>query len=125
MEAEELGFVGIEREGDGRRRRRSCSICSIRASLHVALMERVEDDETELLDTEAAQGEVHGDGEGVAADGGMLWMPVAADTGAPIHDAVRIRRIESRLRHGGAHGARMVLVDLAAVGNLDRRLHHR
>ena len=48
------------------------------------------------------------------------------DTGAPIHDAARIRRIESRLRHvlrGGARGARTVLVDPAAVGNLDRRLH--
>ena len=40
-------------------------------------MERVEDDETELLDTEAAQGEVHGDGEGVAADGGTLCTPLA------------------------------------------------
>lgn len=48
------------------------------------------------------------------------------DTGAPIHDAARIRRIESRLRHvlrGGARGARTVLLDAAAVGNLDRRLH--
>uniref|UniRef100_A0ACD5XIT2 Uncharacterized protein n=1 Tax=Avena sativa TaxID=4498 RepID=A0ACD5XIT2_AVESA len=48
------------------------------------------------------------------------------DTGAPIHDVARIRRIESRLRHvlrGGARGARTVLVDAAAVGNLDRRLH--
>ena len=77
VEAEELGFVGIEREDDGWRRRRSCSICSIRASQHVALMERVEDDETELLDTEAAQGEVHGEGEGVAADSGTLCTPLA------------------------------------------------
>ncbi|CAM0872268.1 unnamed protein product [Alopecurus aequalis] len=48
------------------------------------------------------------------------------DTGAPIHDAARIRRIESHLRHvlrGGARGARTVLLDAAAVGNLDRRLH--
>ncbi|VAH88823.1 unnamed protein product [Triticum turgidum subsp. durum] len=48
------------------------------------------------------------------------------DTGAPIHDTARIRRIESRLRHvlrGGARGARTVLLDAAAVGNLDRRLH--
>lgn len=48
------------------------------------------------------------------------------DTGASIQDAARIRRIESRLRHvlrGGARGARTVLVDAAAVGNLDRRLH--
>ncbi|KAM0842482.1 hypothetical protein ACQ4PT_058336 [Festuca glaucescens] len=48
------------------------------------------------------------------------------DTGAPISEPARIRRIESRLRHvlrGGARGARTVLVDAAAVGNLDRRLH--
>jgi UTP:GlnB (protein PII) uridylyltransferase len=49
------------------------------------------------------------------------------DTGAPIHEGGRIRRIESRLRHvlrGGARGARTVLVDsTAAVGSLDRRLH--
>ncbi|KAE8803573.1 ACT domain-containing protein ACR8 [Hordeum vulgare] len=48
------------------------------------------------------------------------------DTDAPIHDAARIRRIEFRLRHvlrGGARGARTVLLDDAAVGNLDRRLH--
>jgi hypothetical protein len=47
-------------------------------------------------------------------------------TGAPIHEPTRIRRIESRLRHvlcGGARGARIVLVDAATVGNLDRRLH--
>lgn len=48
------------------------------------------------------------------------------DTGAPIDDAARTRRIESRLRYvlrGGARGARTILVDAAAVGNLDRRLH--
>ncbi|KAM0862602.1 hypothetical protein ACQ4PT_045151 [Festuca glaucescens] len=48
------------------------------------------------------------------------------DTGAPVHEPARIRRIESRLRHvlrGGARGARTVLLDAAAVGNLDRRLH--
>ncbi|XP_051202098.1 ACT domain-containing protein ACR8-like [Lolium perenne] len=48
------------------------------------------------------------------------------DTGAPIHEPSRIRRIESRLRHvlrGGARGVRTVLVDAAAVRNLDRRLH--
>ncbi|XP_047085802.1 ACT domain-containing protein ACR8-like [Lolium rigidum] len=48
------------------------------------------------------------------------------DTGAPIAEPGRVRRIESRLRHvlrGGARGARTVLVDAGAVGNLDRRLH--
>ena len=40
-------------------------------------MEKVEDDEAELLDTEAALGEVHGDGEGVVADGRTLWTPFA------------------------------------------------
>ncbi|XP_047085823.1 ACT domain-containing protein ACR8-like [Lolium rigidum] len=48
------------------------------------------------------------------------------DTGAPIAEPARIRRIESRLRHvlrGGARGARTVLVDAGAVGSLDRRLH--
>ncbi|PUZ41927.1 hypothetical protein GQ55_9G542700 [Panicum hallii var. hallii] len=47
------------------------------------------------------------------------------ETGAPIDDAARVRRVESRLRHvlrGGARGARTVLADAAAV-NLDRRLH--
>ncbi|RLN40910.1 ACT domain-containing protein ACR8 [Panicum miliaceum] len=47
------------------------------------------------------------------------------ETGAPIDDAARVRRVESRLRHvlrGGARGARTVLAD-AAVVNLDRRLH--
>ncbi|KAG2542110.1 ACT domain-containing protein ACR8-like isoform X2 [Panicum virgatum] len=47
------------------------------------------------------------------------------ETGAPIDDAARVRRVESRLRHvlrGGARGARTVLADSAAV-NLDRRLH--
>ncbi|ONL95959.1 ACT domain-containing protein ACR8 [Zea mays] len=47
------------------------------------------------------------------------------DTGAPIDDAARVRRVESRLRHvlrGGALGARMVRADAAAV-NMDRRLH--
>ncbi|KAL5217044.1 hypothetical protein ABZP36_017728 [Zizania latifolia] len=48
------------------------------------------------------------------------------ETGAPIDDAARVRRIESRLRHvlrGGARGVRTVLSDASAVGNLDRRLH--
>ncbi|KAG8074257.1 hypothetical protein GUJ93_ZPchr0006g42990 [Zizania palustris] len=48
------------------------------------------------------------------------------ETGAPIDDAARVRRIESRLRHvlrGGARGVRTVLSDSSAVGNLDRRLH--
>ncbi|KAF0910635.1 hypothetical protein E2562_003062 [Oryza meyeriana var. granulata] len=48
------------------------------------------------------------------------------ETGAPIDDAARVRRIESRLRHvlrGGAHGARTVLADPSATGNLDQRLH--
>ncbi|KAK1630252.1 hypothetical protein QYE76_004567 [Lolium multiflorum] len=48
------------------------------------------------------------------------------DTGASIHEPVRIRRMESRLRHvlrGGARGARTILVDAATVGNLDRRFH--
>uniref|UniRef100_J3LLZ8 ACT domain-containing protein ACR n=1 Tax=Oryza brachyantha TaxID=4533 RepID=J3LLZ8_ORYBR len=48
------------------------------------------------------------------------------ETGAPIDDAARVRRIESRLRHvlrGGARGARTVLADPSAAGNLDRRLH--
>ncbi|CAD6210427.1 unnamed protein product [Miscanthus lutarioriparius] len=47
------------------------------------------------------------------------------ETGAPIDDAARVRRVESRLRHvlrGGALGARMVRADAAAV-NMDRRLH--
>jgi UTP:GlnB (protein PII) uridylyltransferase len=47
------------------------------------------------------------------------------ETGAPIDDAARVRRVESRLRHvlrGGARGARTVLADAAAV-NMDRRLH--
>jgi UTP:GlnB (protein PII) uridylyltransferase len=47
------------------------------------------------------------------------------ETGAPIDDAARVRRVESRLRHvlrGGALGARMVREDAAAV-NMDRRLH--
>ncbi|EEE58699.1 hypothetical protein OsJ_10135 [Oryza sativa Japonica Group] len=48
------------------------------------------------------------------------------ETGAPIDDAARVRRIESRLRHvlrGGARCARTVLADPSAAGNLDRRLH--
>lgn len=48
------------------------------------------------------------------------------ETGTPIYDAARVRRIESRLRHvlrGGARGVRTVLADAAGVGNLDRRLH--
>nr|ACG25033.1 hypothetical protein [Zea mays] len=47
------------------------------------------------------------------------------ETGSPIDDAARVRRVESRLRHvlrGGALGARMVRADAAAV-NMDRRLH--
>ncbi|KAJ1297962.1 hypothetical protein BS78_01G418400 [Paspalum vaginatum] len=47
------------------------------------------------------------------------------DTAAPIDDAARVRRVESRLRHvlrGGARGARMVRADADAV-SLDRRLH--
>ncbi|WVZ56218.1 hypothetical protein U9M48_006786 [Paspalum notatum var. saurae] len=47
------------------------------------------------------------------------------DTAAPIDDAARVRRVESRLRHvlrGGVRGARMVRADAAAV-SLDRRLH--
>lgn len=46
------------------------------------------------------------------------------ETGAPIDDAARVRRVESRLRHvlrGGARGARTVLA--AAAVNMDRRLH--
>jgi hypothetical protein len=45
------------------------------------------------------------------------------ETGAPIDDAVRVKRVESRLRHvlrGGARGARTVL---ATAINMDRRLH--
>lgn len=48
------------------------------------------------------------------------------DTGAPIDDAARARRVESRLRHvlrGGARGARMLRPDAAAPVNMDRRLH--
>ncbi|KAG2553379.1 ACT domain-containing protein ACR8-like [Panicum virgatum] len=48
------------------------------------------------------------------------------ETGAPIDDAVRVRRVESRLRHilrGGARGARTVVLADAASVNLDRRLH--
>uniref|UniRef100_A0A0D9VRW2 ACT domain-containing protein ACR n=1 Tax=Leersia perrieri TaxID=77586 RepID=A0A0D9VRW2_9ORYZ len=50
------------------------------------------------------------------------------ETGSPIDDAARARRIESRLRHvlrGGARGARMVMADpsAAGAGSLDRRLH--
>ena len=47
------------------------------------------------------------------------------ETGSPIDDAARVRRVESRLRHvlrGGALGARMVRADASAV-NMDRRLH--
>jgi UTP:GlnB (protein PII) uridylyltransferase len=45
------------------------------------------------------------------------------ETGAPIDDAARVRRVESRLRHvlrAGARGARTVL---AGAINMDRRLH--
>ena len=48
------------------------------------------------------------------------------ETGAPIDDAARVRRVESRLRHilrGGARGARTVVLADAASVNLDRRLH--
>ncbi|GJN30884.1 hypothetical protein PR202_gb19228 [Eleusine coracana subsp. coracana] len=47
------------------------------------------------------------------------------ETGAPIDDAARVRRVESRLRHvlrGGARGARTIPITTAAV-NMDRRLH--
>ncbi|CAN6295777.1 unnamed protein product [Urochloa humidicola] len=48
------------------------------------------------------------------------------ETGAPIDDAARVRRVESRLRHvlrGGARGARTVVLADAAAVNMDRRLH--
>lgn len=48
------------------------------------------------------------------------------ETGKPIDDAARVRRVESRLRHvlrGGARGARTVLLADAADVNLDRQLH--
>ncbi|KAL6644724.1 hypothetical protein ACP70R_016332 [Stipagrostis hirtigluma subsp. patula] len=48
------------------------------------------------------------------------------ETGAPIDDAARVRRVESRLRHilrGGARGARTTLLADAAAVNMDRRLH--
>ncbi|KAF8718909.1 hypothetical protein HU200_025228 [Digitaria exilis] len=48
------------------------------------------------------------------------------ETGKPIDDASRVRRVESRLRHvlrGGARGARTILLADAEAVNLDRRLH--